>query len=47
MLLLNSALTVCAGKSNSHAQIWKPFTDKLVEGLLFQELKLKIILFYD
>jgi uracil-DNA glycosylase len=31
ILLLNSALTVCAGKSNTHAQIWKEFTDKLIK----------------
>jgi uracil-DNA glycosylase len=31
MLLLNSSLTVCKGKSNSHAYLWTDFTDKLIE----------------
>jgi uracil-DNA glycosylase len=31
MLLLNSALTVIEGKSNSHQHLWAPFTDKLIE----------------
>ena len=31
MLLLNSALTVIAGKSNSHKDLWSSFTDKLIE----------------
>ena len=35
ILLLNSILTVSAGKSNSHAYIWTNFTDKLIKW--FQE----------
>lgn len=35
ILLLNSTLTVSAGKSNSHAHIWTNFTDKLIKW--FQE----------
>lgn len=35
ILLLNSALTVSAGKSNSQASIWTNFTDKLINW--FQE----------
>lgn len=31
ILLLNSALTVTAGKSNSHAEIWAKFTDKIIK----------------
>ncbi len=31
MLLLNSALTVEKGKSNSHAYLWTKFTDKLIK----------------
>ena len=31
MLLLNSALTVEKGKSNSHAKLWTKFTDKLIK----------------
>ena len=31
MLLLNSALTVEKGKSNSHAKLWTKFTDKLID----------------
>jgi uracil-DNA glycosylase len=31
MLLLNSALTVEKGKSNSHAKLWTDFTDKLIK----------------
>lgn len=31
MLLLNSALTVKKGKSNSHAYLWTDFTDKLIK----------------
>ena len=31
ILLLNSALTVTAGKSNSHAELWSKFTDKLIK----------------
>lgn len=31
ILLLNSALTVTAGKSNSHQDIWINFTDKLIK----------------
>ena len=31
MLLLNSALTVEKGKSNSHAKLWNKFTDKLID----------------
>jgi uracil-DNA glycosylase len=31
ILLLNSALTVLKGKSNSHAQLWLKFTDKLIQ----------------
>jgi len=31
ILLLNSALTVTAGKSNSHADIWAKFTDKIIK----------------
>jgi len=31
MLLLNSSLTVMKGKSNSHANLWTAFTDKLIE----------------
>ena len=30
ILLLNSALTVIKGKSNSHAKLWNSFTDKLI-----------------
>lgn len=31
VLLLNCALTVKKGKSNSHAKIWKPVTDKIIK----------------
>ena len=31
MLLLNSALTVLEGKSNSHANLWTSFTDKIIK----------------
>ena len=31
VLLLNSALTVRYGQKESHMNIWKPFTDKLIE----------------
>ncbi len=31
ILLLNSALTVREGKSNSHQKFWKPYTDKLIK----------------
>jgi uracil-DNA glycosylase len=31
ILLLNSALTVLEGKSNSHAKIWEEFTNKLIK----------------
>ncbi len=31
ILLLNSSLTVCKGKSNSHAHLWTKFTDKLIK----------------
>ena len=33
ILLLNSALTVKAGESNSHANLWVNFTDKLIKYL--------------
>jgi uracil-DNA glycosylase len=31
ILLLNSSLTVIKGKSNSHADLWMPLTDKLIQ----------------
>ena len=31
ILLLNSALTVLEGKSNSHANLWGSFTDKIIK----------------
>jgi uracil-DNA glycosylase len=31
IILLNSALTVLEGKSNSHQQLWNNFTDKLIK----------------
>jgi len=31
ILLLNSALTVIEGKSNSHSKLWTKFTDKLIK----------------
>jgi uracil-DNA glycosylase len=31
ILLLNAALTVIEGKSNSHAELWTSFTDKLIK----------------
>lgn len=31
ILLLNAALTVIEGKSNSHAKLWANFTDKLIK----------------
>jgi len=31
VLLLNASLTVRQGKSNSHAKIWKPFTDNIIK----------------
>lgn len=31
MLMLNSALTVVEGKSNSHAHLWGDFTDKIIK----------------
>ena len=31
MLLLNCALTVKKGESNSHAKLWKPITDKIIK----------------
>ena len=33
VLLINTALTVEKGKPNSHKEIWKPFTDKVIEKL--------------
>ena len=33
VLLMNTALTVLAGKSNYHAKIWKDYTDKIIEDL--------------
>ncbi len=36
ILLLNSALTVLKGKSNSHASLWNNFTDKIIKW--FQEI---------
>ncbi len=33
ILLLNASLTVCKGKSNSHAHLWTKFTDKLIKWL--------------
>lgn len=38
VLLLNSALTVKEGKAGSHAAIWAPFTDKLIQ-LISQKTK--------
>ena len=31
IMLLNASLTVEEGKSNSHAKLWKPFTDNLIK----------------
>ena len=31
VLLLNCALTVRKGESNSHASLWKPITDKIIK----------------
>lgn len=31
ILLLNASFSVCKGKSNSHAYLWKDFIDKLIE----------------
>ena len=36
ILMLNSALTVLSGKSNSHMKIWQDFTDQLISW--FQEI---------
>ncbi len=33
ILLLNSALTVKEGESNSHASLWEKFTDKLIKWI--------------
>jgi len=33
VLLLNSALTVCEGKSNSHAKFWQKITDKIIHRI--------------
>ena len=33
VLLLNSSLTVLAGKANSHQDIWAPFTDKVIKAI--------------
>lgn len=33
ILLLNTALTIEAEKPGSHAEIWKPFTENLIENL--------------
>ena len=33
ILLLNSALTVLPGKSNSFASLWSPLTDKLIKDI--------------
>ena len=33
VLLLNSSLTVLAGKANSHQDIWQPFTDKVIKAI--------------
>lgn len=33
ILLLNSALTVCEKKSNSHQKLWTKFTDKLIKWI--------------
>lgn len=38
ILMLNSSLTVIAGKSNSHMKIWQKFTDQLI--LWFQEINI-------
>lgn len=36
ILMLNSALTVIAGKSNSHMKLWQDFTDQLISW--FEEI---------
>lgn len=33
VLMINTALTVEAGKPNSHSEIWKPFTGQIIEFL--------------
>lgn len=37
VLLLNTALTVEKGKPGSHLEIWKPFTEKLIQSLAVQD----------
>lgn len=44
ILLLNSALTVVAGKSNSHANYWSGFTDKLIKWFSEQNDKCVFLL---
>ena len=41
-LMLNASLTVLEGKSNSHREIWKQYTDKLIKDL---SDKLKKVIF--
>lgn len=44
VLLLNTSLTVERGKPNSHQELWKEFTDKIVEKLLREKSEIVWIL---
>lgn len=44
ILLLNAALTVEAGKSNSHAEIWKPVTNNIIKEISNQTENVVFIL---
>jgi uracil-DNA glycosylase len=44
ILLLNSALTVLEGKSNSHANLWGKFTDKIIEYISKENEKTMFLL---
>jgi len=43
-LMLNASLTVFEGKSNSHKNIWKNYTDKLIKDLSDNSNKIIFIL---
>jgi uracil-DNA glycosylase len=43
-LMLNASLTVFEGKSNSHKNIWKDYTDKLIKDISDQTSKVLFLL---
>lgn len=45
VLLLNTALTVQHGLPNSHSQLWKPFTDRVIELIIEQNKPVLFLLF--